>query len=168
MRIAVTDACIFIDLIELDLISDFFQLELQLHTTVDVMNELFQEQKQVLVAYQKVEKLIVHILNEEDFSKMDKMAFPKGLSPEDRSVIYVAFGLENGIVLSSDKLVRKCAERHSLEYHGLFWIFDLLVTNCICSKAKAVSKIQKLLTINTMYASTKTRKEIEVRVRKWS
>lgn len=56
MRIAVTDACIFIDLIELDLISDFFQLELELHTTVDVMNELFQEQKQVLIAYQKVVK----------------------------------------------------------------------------------------------------------------
>ncbi len=45
MKIAVTDACIFIDLIELDLISDFFQLDLPLHTTVEVINELFQEQK---------------------------------------------------------------------------------------------------------------------------
>lgn len=168
MRIAVTDACIFIDLIELDLISDFFQLELQLHTTVDVMNELFQEQKQVLVAYQHVKKLTIHKLNGEDLSKIDHMSFPKGLSPEDRSVIYMAINQENAIVLSSDKLVRKCAESHSLEYHGLLWIFDLLVKNGICSNSKAVSKIQKLLTINTMYAGAKTRKEIEIRVRKWS
>ncbi|WP_199856465.1 hypothetical protein [Lunatibacter salilacus] len=77
IKIAVTDACIFVDLIELDLISDFFQLELQLHTIVDVMNELFQEQKQVLVAYQKVKKLIVHILKEGDFLTMEQRAFPK-------------------------------------------------------------------------------------------
>ncbi len=43
MKIAVMDACIFIDLIELDLISDFFQLELQLHTKVfkKVKNKCF-------------------------------------------------------------------------------------------------------------------------------
>ena len=41
MRIAVTDACIFIDLIELDLILDFFRLDLELHTTVEVKNALF-------------------------------------------------------------------------------------------------------------------------------
>ena len=41
MKIAVTDACIFIDLIELDLVQPFFQLRVELHTTIDVINELF-------------------------------------------------------------------------------------------------------------------------------
>ena len=41
MKIAVTDACIFTDLIELDLVSPFFQLHVELHTTIDVVNELF-------------------------------------------------------------------------------------------------------------------------------
>lgn len=168
MRIVVTDACIFIDLIELDLISDFFQLNLEFHTTVEVVNELFQEQKQVLKAYRTVKKLIVHNLKEEDFEKMDYIPFPRGLTPEDRSVIYMALNLENAIILSSDKLVRKCAESHSLEYHGIFWIFDLLTSQGFLSKQEAVRKLQKLLTINTMYAGDKTRKEIEIRVRKWS
>ena len=43
MKLAVTDACIFIDLIELDLVSAFFQLHMELHTTVDVINELYSE-----------------------------------------------------------------------------------------------------------------------------
>lgn len=45
MKIAVTDACIFIDLIELDLVSPFFQLPVELHSTIDVINELYSDQK---------------------------------------------------------------------------------------------------------------------------
>lgn len=167
MRVAVTDACIFIDLIDLDLISDFFQLDLEFHTTVEVMNELFQEQKQVLAAYQDVKKLIIHNLDEQDFSKMGKIAFPRGLSPEDRSVIYIALELGNAVVLSSDKLVRKCAESHALEYHGLLWIFDQLVSQGLLTKQVAVQAIKKLLNINSMYTGEKTRKEIENRIKKW-
>ncbi len=33
MRVAVTDACIFIDLIELDLVASFFKLDVELKTT---------------------------------------------------------------------------------------------------------------------------------------
>jgi hypothetical protein len=41
MRVAVTDACVFIDLIELDMIASFFQLDLELHTTVAVLDDCF-------------------------------------------------------------------------------------------------------------------------------
>ncbi|SIT17033.1 PIN domain-containing protein [Belliella pelovolcani] len=167
MRITVTDACIFIDLIELNLISDFFQLDLEFHTTVEVLNELFQEQKQVLEAYKDAKKLAVHNLHEEDFSKMEQFHFPKGLSQEDRSVIYIAIQLKAEIVLSSDKLVTKCADSHHLEYHGLLWVFDLLVDNDICSKGKAVSSLQYLLKLNSMYTTSRMKKEIDVRIKKW-
>src|SRR5690606_4856018 len=99
MKIAVTDACIFIDLIELDLVSSFFQLHVEIHTTVDVINELFNDQKQILQAYEAVHKLNVHNLDERDFSEMGKIPFPKGLSHQDKSVVYLALTLENAIVL---------------------------------------------------------------------
>ncbi len=86
MRVAVTDACVFIDLIELDMIASFFQLDLELHTTVAVLDKLFLEQKQILEAYQSVGKLLVHNLGEVDFQEMKKIPFPRGLSQEDRSV----------------------------------------------------------------------------------
>jgi len=168
MKIAVTDACIFIDLIELDLISDFFQLNLGFNTTVEVMNELYANQKQVLEDYQKVGKLTVHNLDEVDFSKIDNLAFPRGLSAEDRSVLYIAINLENGIVISSDKLVNKCAQSNGLECHGLLWVFNLLVSQKICSKPTALASIRKLLAMNTMYAGPKMKMKIEEMIRGWS
>ena len=45
MKLVVTDACIFIDVIELQLEPEFFGLEWEIHTTVDVIKELFQQQQ---------------------------------------------------------------------------------------------------------------------------
>ena len=90
MKLAVTDACIFIDLIELDLISLFFQLGVEIHTTVSVMNELYLEQQKILEAYQSVGKLTVHNLSGLDFLEMQKILFPRGLSFQDSTVIYLA------------------------------------------------------------------------------
>lgn len=167
MRVAVTDACIFIDLIELDLISDFFRLDLELHTTVEVMNELFTEQYQVLEAYQQVGKLIVHNLEAQDFLKIEALALPKGLSPEDKSVLYIAISLNDGIVITSDNLVRKYAERLRLECHGLLWVIDQFVGQGICSKSSAAASLKLLMSLNRMYASGNLRKEVEDRANKW-
>jgi len=62
IKIAITDACIFIDLYDLELISSFFSLEIETHTTSAVLFELYSEQQQILKAYQSVDKLIVHNL----------------------------------------------------------------------------------------------------------
>ncbi|MGY6744920.1 MAG: PIN domain-containing protein [Cecembia sp.] len=167
MRVAVTDACIFIDLIELDLISDFFRLDLELHTTEEVMNELFTEQYQVLEAYQQVGKLIVHNLDAQDFLKIETLVLPKGLSPEDKSVLYIATGLENGIVITSDNLVRKCTERLKLECHGLLWVIDQFVGQGISSKSSAAGSLKRLMALNKMYAVGNLKMEIKERIFNW-
>jgi predicted nucleic acid-binding protein len=167
MKVAVTDACIFIDLIELDLVSSFFKLNIELHTTVDVVNELFPEQKQVLKAYESGDLLTIHNLVEDDFTKMTKISFPRGLSQEDKTVIYLAMGLENSIVLSSDKLVRGFATKQSLKCHGLIWIFDQLVGSTIISKKMAVTMLKNLLSLNQMYQGSMVKKEIEERMVLW-
>lgn len=41
LTIAITDACIFIDLFDLDLISSFFNLELEIHTSIGVFYEIY-------------------------------------------------------------------------------------------------------------------------------
>lgn len=60
MRIAITDACIFIDLIELQLTSQFFGLDIEIHTTLDVYNELYIEQQEWLKVYWSFGKLTLH------------------------------------------------------------------------------------------------------------
>jgi len=167
MKVAVTDACIFIDLIELDIISLFFKLEIEMHTTVAVINELFQEQKQVLEAYQAVGKLQVHNLMEVDFLEMKKIPFPRGLSMEDQSVIYLAKKIGGAIVLSSDKLVRDFAGSLHLPYHGIFWILDHLVEMGIQSKNQAIYTLNQMPEINSMYQVGLMKKEVEKRIQLW-
>ncbi|SFC65473.1 hypothetical protein SAMN05421747_11782 [Parapedobacter composti] len=51
MKLAITDACIFIDLHLLDLVVPLFELDIEVHTSLDVFNELNEEQRQLLSAY---------------------------------------------------------------------------------------------------------------------
>lgn len=76
-RVAVTDACIFIDLMELKIISDFFDLKLEIHTTVDVMMELYPGQREILKAYQVGDKLIIHNLNNDQIKEIKNIPFQK-------------------------------------------------------------------------------------------
>lgn len=168
MRIVVTDACIFIDVIDLQLTAKFFGLELEIHTTVDVFNELYPNQQQILQAYQQSEKLIIHILSSEEQQEILEADFPSSLSPEDCSVIYMAHKL-NAIVLSSDKPVRNYARKKAIDYHGMIWVFDQLVAQGLLTKPDAIAKLQKLVFGNMIYKGNADMiKEVEKRVRAWS
>ena len=72
MKLAITDACIFIDFIELRLTSEFFKLPIEIHTSLDVYNELYPEQKEILKAYSSVGKLIIHNLSSAEKTKKYK------------------------------------------------------------------------------------------------
>ena len=60
MKIAITDACIFIDLYDLNLTTSFFSLNLEIHTSLDVFNELYEAQKEILQKSALIEKLLIH------------------------------------------------------------------------------------------------------------
>lgn len=167
MRVAVTDACIFIDLIELDLISVFFQLDVEMHTSVSVMDELYQDQKQILEAYQDVGKLKVHNLQEVDFLEMGKTSFPRGLSIQDRTVIYLAKKLGGAMVISSDKLVRDFAGTQGLPFHGIFWILDQVMDGSLLSKSKVLSVLTQMPKKNSLYQGVFMKREIERRIDLW-
>ena len=87
MQIAVTDACIFIDLLDLKITDQFFKLDLEIHTTFEVWDELNEDQQEILKGYRSVEKLTVHILEPEDKDELSSIDYPKGLSPPDITVL---------------------------------------------------------------------------------
>lgn len=150
MKIAVTDACIFIDIYDLQLTSKFFSIDLEIHTTVDVFNELFNEQKELLSAYNLVGKLILHSINEEDRNQIYKTGYSKALSDNDKSVLYIASKL-GAIVLSSDRAVRLHAKKSTIEYHGMLWIFDKLIELNLISVNEACEKLIRLINTNIVY-----------------
>ena len=150
MKIAITDACIFIDLYELDLITIFFSLPLEIHTSLDVFNELYPSQRKLLAAFQSVGKLSVHNITMADRQLILAGTYPKGLSDNDKTVLYLAEKL-GAMVLSSDKTVRAHAKKKSIEYHGMLWIFDRLVEVSAIKHAEAASKLKQLILTNIVY-----------------
>lgn len=150
MKLAITDACIFIDLHLLDLVVPFFELDIEVHTSLDVFNELNGEQRELLSAYQSVGRLTVHILQQADREAMHGFAFPRSLSEMDCTVLYLAARLD-AMVLSSDKVVRNFAKKKCIDYHGMLWVFDELVRQERVAAATAADKLKQLMVSNHIY-----------------
>ena len=167
VRVAVTDANIFIDLYDLGLTKSFFNLELEIHTTSAVLYELYSEQQEVLLAYQSVGMLSVHNLQEQDFIEIYNENYPKSLSEADKSVIHVANKI-NACVLSSDKTLRNCAKNKDIEYHGMIWIFDKFVETTVLTPKEAKAKLNQLVASNFIFRNNqKVIEEIEKRLKNW-
>jgi rRNA-processing protein FCF1 len=167
LKIAVTDANIFIDLFDVGLIDTFFNLNLEIHTTEAVFYELYLEQQEVLNTFRFVGKLVVHNLQEQDFIEIYNENYPKSLSEADKSVLHVANRL-NACVLSSDKTVRNYAKNKKIEFHGMLWLFDQFVETCSLSTADAGNKLKALVCSNFLYRNNhKLVDEIEKRIEIW-
>jgi rRNA-processing protein FCF1 len=168
MKLAVTDACIFIDIYELELSSEFFSLEIEIHTSLDVFNELHPHQKELLKAYQRIGKFTTHILTEEDRLEIYKCNYPKSLSDNDKTVLHLAEKID-AMVLSSDKAVRIYAKKKSIEYHGMLWIFDKLIDAKLIDPLTASDKLKKLIHSNTVYQNNgELVTEMNKRLKIWS
>lgn len=168
VKIAVTDANIFIDLYDLGLTKPFFNLELEIHTTSAVLYELYSEQQEILQAYQSVGRLSIHNLQEQDFVEIYNENYPKSLSEADKSVLHVANKI-NACVLSSDKTLRNCAKNREIEYHGMIWIFDKFVETATLTLKEAKRKLNQLVASNFLFRNNqKLVEEIKKRLKIWS
>ena len=89
MKLAVTDACIFIDLLLLDLVQPFFNLNIEIHTSLDVFYELNDNQRGLLSEYQIQGKLTVHTIHHADRELMREFDFPRSLGNGLYSIVFV-------------------------------------------------------------------------------
>lgn len=168
MKLAITDACIFIDLYELELLSQFFQLDLEIHTSLDVFNELYPSQQQLLIAFSSFGKLTFHSLTAADRIEIYNGCYPRSFSDNDKTVLHLAAKLE-AIILSSDKNLRLFAKNKSIEYHGMLWIFDKLIERGFITYNEASEKLQRLINTNILYQNNMTMVvEMNTRLKKWT
>jgi hypothetical protein len=167
IKIVVTDACIFIDLYDLGLTNSFFILDLEIHTSSAVLFELYPEQQQILRAYQSVDRLTVHNLQEQDFMDIYLAEYPKALSETDKSVLHIANKI-NACVLSSDKTLRNWSKNNGIECHGMIWILDTLVEKTVLTKKEANNKLKQLVATNFLFHNnSQLVDEIEKRLKLW-
>jgi predicted nucleic acid-binding protein len=167
MKIAITDACIFIDLHDLNLTTSFLSLNLEIHTSLDVFNELYDAQKEILKRFVLENKLVIHNIESAERFKIMQSNYPKSLSEMDKTVLFLAEKL-NAIVLSSDKAVRNCAKSKAIQYHGILWIFDQLIENNLLKKLEAFDSLNLLLKLNGFYrGNSDLMKEVNLRLSTW-
>jgi hypothetical protein len=168
LKLVVTDACIFIDLYDIGLTDPFFLLDLEVHTTVDVLAELYVIQKDTLRPHLSLGKLILHNMEEADRHAMHGANYPKSLSVGDQTVLYLAEKI-GAMVLSGDRVVRIAAGARAIECHGIFWIFDQLVGASLLSNTLASDKLKMLVDKNIVYRNNpKLGIEIDARLKKWA
>jgi len=147
IKIAVTDANIFIDLIILELIAQLFKLKLEIHTTREVFDQLSVSQKLQMAGFEETEQLVIYNFNFEEIIELQALDMPRGLEPADRTVFYYASKLE-ATVLSGDNKLRKYCESQGLKVFGIIWLFDQLVEMKVINKTLATAKLEKLMGYN--------------------
>jgi predicted nucleic acid-binding protein len=142
-------------------------LNLEIHTSLDVFNELYDAQKEILKRFVLENKLVIHNIESAERFKIMQSNYPKSLSEMDKTVLFLAEKL-NAIVLSSDKAVRNCAKSKAIQYHGILWIFDQLIENNLLKKLEAFDSLNLLLKLNGFYrGNSDLMKEVNLRLSTW-
>ncbi len=150
MRIIVNDANILIDLLELQLLPQFFALEFEFFTTTLILEELLDEQQLLLKPYLEQGILIAEEMTAIDLEaiKAIEKLKPK-LSQQDCSAYHQARS-KQGTLVTSDNVLRKFALATNIEVHGHLWVLDQMVEQQTLTPLTASQKLTELCdNINT-------------------
>lgn len=145
MKIAVTDANIFIDLIHCALLEMLFGIGVEVHTTINVIDELNEKQQTILTKYIRKNLLAVHQL--EEFVIPLELKVSKRLSDSDKSVFSLALQLE-AFILTGDGVIRKTSGFQKIEVHGVLWLFDQFTEQKLITKKVALAQLKLLMDYN--------------------
>jgi hypothetical protein len=168
MKIAIADASIFIEIIELNISGEFFAMELEVHTSLDVYNELAESHQQLLNTYQLDKILFVHNITSEEQAEIYSVTYPKAFSCADKTGLYLVKKC-GAKLLSCDKPVREYAKANSIDVHGMLWIFDELLKNGAISPVRATKLILELFSKNSIYRNKlDLQLELNKRLSVWS
>ena len=151
-KIVVNDTNIFIDLLNVDLLDEFFSIPWEVHTTRFVMLELLREGQQAKVTtYLESGKLHIPNLDAKEVTEIGRLfqqfENQTNLSFTDCSVWYYA-KVNNYVLLTGDRKLRTAAAFDGIEVHGILHVFDRLVDNCIISYQVAIERIELLYQTN--------------------
>lgn len=164
--VAVSDTDIFIDLVEIGLLDDFFALPWEIHTTDMIIHELkVAEEKKKVVEYCSKGRLHVKGYTMKEMPTLTKFHTAQRsarVSIQDCSVWLYA--MENDYtLLTGDARLRNAAAKMKVDVHGIFYVIDKLVEMQLLSKEDAVEKLEQLKLLNPRLQPS----EIENRIKDW-
>lgn len=146
-NIIVKDACILFDLIDLELIDHFFELDFIVLTTQAVIDEITDpHQSEIVIKHIDLGNISIDQFGNDEFI-IELYSEHKGLSLTDCSVIELA-SRTGGILLSSDGSVRIISKKHNIDVHGILWVIQKLIDYGIISVVSGCGKLSEYLDIN--------------------
>jgi len=148
MKLAVTDANIFIDLIKLQMLTLLFNIDIEIHTTKEIVDQLNDDQLLHLTEFIDSQHLLVHYLSARQLQEVIDLAAPRALELADKSVAWLSLQL-TATVLTGDGPLRKFCRTKHLEVRGIIWLFDAIVEKGLVSPLSAAEKMESLLGINS-------------------
>lgn len=163
MILLVNDASILIDLLKLDLIEKFFELNCIFYITDFVLAEIQEENVAKLHQYVQTKKLKKKTFDFKELYEIQLLEIKhKALSIPDCSCLFFAKTLSANL-LTADGALRKIANQHNITVHGILWILDEMVKTNIISSKTACKKLKTLMSINLRLPQ----KECTKRLSKW-
>jgi predicted nucleic acid-binding protein len=161
-RIAIQDANILIDLVNIGLFSHCLALEYEFSTTELIFEiELNEHQKTTIQLHIDSEKFFItkipaHELLEIQLSSLEDSR----LSEQDWSALYYA-EKNNALLLSGDKHLRRLSESKGIEVRGILWLFDQLVEMKILSEKETCDFLKTLMKQNRWLPVDECQKRVE-------
>ncbi len=162
-KIAIQDACILIDLINIGLLDNCLQLPYHFCTTEIIIEELYDWQKEKLSQCITIGNFTVISITENDMAAITSLVvkYPR-LSAEDLSAYQYAF-TNKALLLTGDKLLRTLAVNAKIETAGILFIFDQLLQHQLILPQKAAELLKDLCQKNKRLPKV----ECDQRIKSW-
>jgi hypothetical protein len=147
MKIAVTDANIFIDLIKLRWLGYLFSIGLEIYSSREVIDELNDNQLEQLNGFIQSQQIKVYSFSAEELISIHAITAPASLTVEDKSILFLARKLE-ATVLTGDNPLRKFCLKNELDVKGIIWLFDRFLELEVVGYEVAINQMNNLLSFN--------------------
>lgn len=159
-EIVIKDSCLLFDLLELELIDAFFQMNFTVCTTQEVIDEVTDpDQRDIVEGYIGNGLLIIE--KSGNFEELTTFSNKyKGLSWTDCSVLELALR-KRATVLTSDRLLKKISIDNGLSSNGLLWIISQLVDGKIIPEEKGIESLVSYSSFNKRAPSIEITRLIE-------
>lgn len=162
MKIAITDANIFIDLIKLRWLGYLFSIGLEIYSSREVIDELNENQLEQLNSFIQAQHVKVYTFSAEELMAISVIVAPASLTTQDKSILYLAKKLEAS-VLTGDNPLRKFCLKNELDVKGIIWLFDRFVELELVDCETAIAQMIFLLSFNPRLPSI----DCEQRLKHW-
>lgn len=163
--IVVSDTNIFLDLLSVDVLGEFFLLPCKISTTDFIISEIERpDQLGKLQAFIDSKKLDVATFESDEINTITELYKNRdnNVSLADCSVWYYA-KKNNCRLLTGDGKLRKSAEADNVKVSGILYILDNLIEYGILSKANCANKLANLMNLNMRLPKS----ECEKRIKQW-